>query len=111
MKKIIALLLTATMILSLAGCGGSASTSGKRVFKHGFDLDYPPYSFINEDGTQELVKLKDKDVGAIYTKSAETEFALNDLSSNETRARIRKTGIFLYESGMMGTVQHLDLAQ
>ena len=68
-------------------------------------------AFINEDGTQELVKLKDKDVGAIYTKSAETEFALNDLSSNETRARIRKTGIFLYESGMMGTVQHLDLAQ
>lgn len=51
MKKIIALLLTVTMILSLAGCGGSASTSGKRVFKHGFDLDYPPYSFINEDGT------------------------------------------------------------
>ena len=40
------------MVLSLAGCGnGTASTGGKRVFKHGFDLDYPPYSFINEDGS------------------------------------------------------------
>ena len=68
-------------------------------------------AFIREDGTQELVKLKDKDVGAIYTGSASTEFSLNDLSTNETMARIRKTGIFLYESGMMGTIQHLDLAQ
>ena len=68
-------------------------------------------AFIKEDGTQELVKLKDKDIGAIYTGNVSTEFSLNDLSTNEIRARIRKTGIFLYESGMLGTVQHLDLAQ
>ena len=68
-------------------------------------------AFIKEDGTQELVKLKDRDVGAIYTGSASTDFSLNNLATNETRARIRQTGIFLYESGMMGTIQHLDLAQ
>ncbi len=68
-------------------------------------------AFIKEDGTQELVKLKDRDIGAICTKSAHTDFSLNDLSTNETQARIRQTGIFLYESGMMGTMQHLDLAQ
>ena len=68
-------------------------------------------AFIKEDGSQELVKLKDRDVGAIYTGSASTDFALNDLATNEARARIRQTGIFLYESGMIGTVQHLDLAQ
>ena len=68
-------------------------------------------AFIKEDGSQELVKLKDRDVGAIYTGSASTDFSLNDLSTNETRARIRQTGIFLYESGMMGTIQHLDLAR
>ncbi len=50
MKKAIALFLTGVMLLSLAGCG-KAETAEKRVFKHGFDLDYPPYSFINEDGT------------------------------------------------------------
>ncbi len=66
---------------------------------------------IKEDGTQELVKLKDRDVGAIYTGSANTQFSLNDTATNEERARIMKTGIFLYESGMMGTIQHLDLAQ
>ena len=68
-------------------------------------------AYIKEDGTQELVRLKDKDVGAIYTGSATTQFSLNDPATNEERARIRQTGIFLYESGMMGTVQHLDLAQ
>ena len=66
---------------------------------------------IKEDGTQELVKLKDAGVGAIYTGRASTQFSINDLATNEERARIRQTGIFLYENGMMGTVQHLDLAQ
>ena len=51
MKTIIALLLSAAMLVSLTACGGEASSSEKRVFKHGFDLDYPPYSYINEDGT------------------------------------------------------------
>lgn len=68
-------------------------------------------AYLKEDGTQELVKLKDANVGAIYTGSASTQFSLNDLATNEERARIRQTGIFLYESGMMGTIQHLDLAQ
>ena len=68
-------------------------------------------AYIKEDGTQELVELKDKDVGAIYTGSASTQFSLNDMATNEERARIRQTGIFLYESGMMGTIQHLDLAR
>lgn len=68
-------------------------------------------AYIKEDGTQELVKLKDAGIGAIYTGSASTQFSINDLATNEERARIRQTGIFLYESGMMGTIQHLDLAQ
>ena len=68
-------------------------------------------AYIKEDGTQELVRLKDRDVGAIYTGSAATRFSLNDMATNEEMARIRKTGIFMYESGMMGTIQHLDLAQ
>ena len=68
-------------------------------------------AYIKEDGTQELVKLKDRDVGAIFTGSVATQFSLNDQATNEERARIRKTGIFMYESGMMGTIQHLDLAQ
>ena len=85
MKKLLALLLTGTMMFSLAACGSSAkpaedttaaaeevaeeapeetaeaageaveaaadSQYGKGyVFKHGFDLDYPPYSYRNDSG-------------------------------------------------------------
>ena len=53
MKKLIATVLLGIMTLSFASCGGSAKTeSGEAmVFKHGFDLDYPPYSYVTEDGT------------------------------------------------------------
>ena len=74
MKKFLAMLLAGTMVLGLTGCGAASAedlaevssavneandvlaaaagdASSKRVFKHGFDLDYPPYSYINDDGT------------------------------------------------------------
>ena len=67
MKKTIAFLLAASMILGLSSCAApqqaapapAASEAGASaeapadsafVFKHGFDLDYPPYSFIDENG-------------------------------------------------------------
>ena len=46
MKKL-SILLAITMIAVLAV---SASAADTFVFKHGFDLDYPPYSFIDDDG-------------------------------------------------------------
>lgn len=66
---------------------------------------------MNEDGSQTLYKLKDKNVGAIYLGNVNTEFSLNNMSTNATNAVIRKTGIFLYESGEVGSMQHLDLAR
>lgn len=66
---------------------------------------------INEDGSQSLYSLKEKGVGAIGLANTDTEFSLNNSVTNETNARIRKTGIFLYETGFVGTMQHLDLAQ
>ncbi len=51
MKKTVCLLLAFAMIFSLTACAGGAAPESKKVFKHGFDLDYPPYSYINEDGT------------------------------------------------------------
>lgn len=55
MKKIVSLLLCTVMALSLVACGGSKESDAaaeKVVFRHGFDLDYPPYSYIGEDGTK-----------------------------------------------------------
>lgn len=66
---------------------------------------------MDPDGTQHLYKLKDKDVGAIYLGSNETEFSLNHQETNQVNAVIRRTGIFLYENGNVGTVQQMDLAQ
>ena len=47
-------LFAAPTMLGLAGCGSSSDSAaegeGAFVFKHGFDLDYRPYSYIDDDG-------------------------------------------------------------
>jgi len=66
---------------------------------------------VDENGTQHLYSLKEKDVGAIYLGSAATQFSLNGMSTNETYGVVRSTGMFLHEDGRTGTVQQLDLAK
>lgn len=65
----------------------------------------------DENGNDLLFSLKDKDVGAIFLGSSETDFTLRS-SGEESgiNGMIRKTGIFLYESGTVGTIQDLDVA-
>lgn len=60
-------------------------------------------------GNDILSTLKEKNIGAIYLGNANTDFKLNDVNNN-TNAQIRKTGIFLTEDGVSGTIQHIDLA-
>ena len=48
-------LFAAPTLLGLYGCGSSSSSTdaaaeGTFTFKHGFDLDYPPYSYRNDNG-------------------------------------------------------------
>ncbi len=64
----------------------------------------------DENGQDILYTLRDKGVGAISLQNAATDFALND-EQNVSKGYIRSTGIFLYENGNVGTVQHLDLVQ
>lgn len=64
----------------------------------------------NEDGTDTLYTLADKGVGAICLQNADTDFALKG-EANQTKGVIRSTGIFLYENGNVGTIQHLDVAK
>lgn len=66
---------------------------------------------FDEDGHQRLFKLKEKDLGAIFLGNVQSDFSLNDQSTNRLNARLRRTGIFLYENGTAGTIQHLDLAK
>lgn len=64
----------------------------------------------NEDGTDSLIAIGKAGVGAIYLGSAETQFSLNNMDTNETNAVIQRTGVFLHEDGRAGTIQHVDLA-
>ncbi len=66
---------------------------------------------FDKDGEQKLYKLKEKDIGAIYLGNVNTDFSLMNQKANHVNAAIRKTGIFLYENGSAGTIQHVDLAK
>ncbi len=65
----------------------------------------------DENGNDKLLSLKEADIGAIFLGNVSTQHSLNDLTTNETNAMIRKTGVYLREStGEAGTVQHVDFA-
>lgn len=64
----------------------------------------------NEKGEDVLYKLADKGVGAICLQNAATDFTLKG-GSGQTKGAIRSTGIFLYENGNVGTMQHIDVAK
>ncbi len=62
------------------------------------------------DGNDKLVDLKEAGVGALYLGNVSTQFSLNNQETNDTNAMIRSTGVYLKESGEVGTLQHVDLA-
>ena len=63
---------------------------------------------MEENGNKQLYSLAEKGVGAICLKNTSTDFALTG-EDNRTNGRIRNTGIFLYENGAVGSIQHVDL--
>lgn len=60
------------------------------------------------EGEDVLLSLRDKEIGAIYLGSIDTEFSIKKSIGNILGV-IRNTGIFLKEYGGVGTIQHLDL--
>ena len=61
------------------------------------------------EGNDRLLTLKEADVGAIYLGNANTQFTMRD-DAQQTRAVLQKSGVYLKESGEVGTVQHVDFA-
>jgi hypothetical protein len=59
-------------------------------------------------GSDQLVALGQRGVGAIYLGHVDTPFLLKD-AANETLGAVRDSGIFLEEDGGVGTIQQLDL--
>lgn len=64
----------------------------------------------DENGTDQLYTLKEKGVGALCLNHVATDFTLTDSTQTREEAKIRSTGFFLYENGMTGTMQHVDMA-
>ena len=64
----------------------------------------------DENGEDVLCRLADKGVGALCLQNAATDFALKG-AEGRTNGMIRKTGVFLYENGNVGTLQHVDVAK
>lgn len=62
----------------------------------------------NESGNDKLIDLKELGIGAIFLENVNTQYSLND-ELNNTHAIIQKTGVFIKETGEVGTVQHLDM--
>lgn len=75
------------------------------------DSVYSQLRIYNKDaeGNDLISTLAENDVGAIYLGSEETPFSIKD-ENNETLAQVRRSGVFLKESGGVGTVQQVDLA-
>jgi len=66
--------------------------------------------WMREDGGDpKLIALGQAGVGAIYLGHAATQFSLKD-AANNTLGQVRQTGVFLFETGRAGTIQHVDLA-
>ena len=50
MKKTIALLMALIMIFALCACGKKADTAAGTTFTMGIDPEYPPFSYLGDDG-------------------------------------------------------------
>jgi len=64
----------------------------------------------DEKGNDVLLSLKEADLGAIYLNNVSTEFSVNDSETNQQKAQVRSTGVYLKESGGAGSIQQVDLA-
>lgn len=62
----------------------------------------------DESGDEQLFRLKDKNIGALYLESTKTDFTLND-SKNSMVAQMRESSVYLSEDGGVGTLQEIDL--
>ena len=62
----------------------------------------------DEQGNDKLIALSKSGVGAIFLGNADTKFSLND-TENNTNAVIQRTGVYLKESGEVGTMMHVDM--
>ncbi len=61
-------------------------------------------------GNEDLVSIRQKEIGAIYLGHVDTKFELND-DKNKTHGQLSSSGVYLDEKdGSAGTIQQVDLS-
>lgn len=63
---------------------------------------------FNEDGSQQLVALGDKNIGAIFLGHVTSPFQLKD-DANNSLGEVASSGIYLTEEGKTGVIQQINL--
>lgn len=63
----------------------------------------------HEDGSQQLLALGDKNIGAIYLGHATTPFQLRT-ADNQSLGEVTDSGVYLTEDGKTGTVQQINFS-
>jgi len=63
----------------------------------------------HEDGSEQLMALGDKNIGAIYLGHVSTPFQLRG-ADNQSLGEITDTSIYLTEDGKVGTIQQIDFS-
>lgn len=63
---------------------------------------------FNEDGSEQLVALGDKSIGAIFLGHVTSPFQLKD-DANNSLGEVASSGIFLTEAGNTGIIQQINL--
>lgn len=74
MKKILSILLSAMMLMSVAACGGSKQAEDSNVLKVGMECNYAPYNWSQEDDSNGAVPIKNVD--NMYTNGYDVQVAL-----------------------------------
>ncbi|MBR5473981.1 MAG: transporter substrate-binding domain-containing protein, partial [Lachnospiraceae bacterium] len=77
MKKVLAVVLAMLMVFSFAACG--AKEEEKATFTVGFDAEFPPFGYMDENG--DYVGF-DLDLAAEYAKRAGKELVLKPIDWN-----------------------------
>ncbi len=80
---------------------------------HWIDANDPIFAQLRiwqpqENGQDQLGTLAEHGVGALYLGQVASPFAIRD-ANNQGLGQVRNSGLFLYESGQLGSMQQIDL--
>ncbi|ADQ03632.1 hypothetical protein Calow_0012 [Caldicellulosiruptor owensensis OL] len=66
--------------------------------------------WIKTESEDKILKIKELNIGAIFLGNIDSQYNLQNSENNKTLGTVQKTGIFLFESGKPGILQHIDIA-